>query len=539
MYSDFNKDLTNNLLNKFMKNTKDLIAILQIDGTIIFSNPSFSSLYKDDENIIGLNLFTLNEKYGHDDHSWFHYTIENLSYSFKINSKDGFNITTSWNNEVLFDEEGHAKYVVCYGHDVSEIVSLSKTFEYSSTHDSITGLLNFNGLIKTIKDFEKVNKAICYYINVSSFSSIVNYYGVDIGLLILQKIASNLKAYPNSVASRISGDAFILILINPSDEEVNSAYSKMKKAILKFHEIETKIVQVKKNISYAVYPDDSTDFTKLINLASLANAKSLNPNSISKYHGFMSDIITNNISVALKLQNAIKEEKIEIYFQKIIDSDSCVYKYVEALARWKDDELGSVRPDYFIKIAKESHLLDYLDDYLVKKTIEEFSKLRKISLYSSTLLSLNISPSAVFRPEYASFIERIVKEYNLKNEDIIIEISEYSFVNNISLCRFYINELKEKGFKIAIDDFGREYSSLSILEEIDYDIIKIDGGFVKNISSAKNLTIIEMIIKIALLYEKEIIAEGVETEQISETLKKLSCFVHQGYYYHRPSKINI
>jgi len=100
-----------------------------------------------------------------------------------------------------------------------------------------------------------------------------------------------------------------------------------------------------------------------------------------------------------------------------------------------------------------------------------------------------------------------------------------------------IEKYKKHGYKIAIDDFGSHYSSLSILDTINYDVIKIDGSFISNMDSEKNRIIVQMIVQIAKLDGKRVIAEAVETKEVQDQLIEMGCFLHQGYYYHKPEKL--
>jgi EAL domain-containing protein (putative c-di-GMP-specific phosphodiesterase class I) len=134
-------------------------------------------------------------------------------------------------------------------------------------------------------------------------------------------------------------------------------------------------------------------------------------------------------------------------------------------------------------------------------------------------------------------LDEQVKELNLRPEDICIEISEGTFINKLELCISRINHFKKMGYLIALDDFGVEYSSLAVLEKVNFDVIKIDAHFIKHIDKASNQEIIKMIRRITDLNFKEMIAEGVETEEQSQKLKHLGCHIQQGFYLHKPEII--
>ncbi len=125
----------------------------------------------------------------------------------------------------------------------------------------------------------------------------------------------------------------------------------------------------------------------------------------------------------------------------------------------------------------------------------------------------------------------------LNPKQIYVEISENTFVNNLQLCRNQIHKIKNLGFLVALDDFGREYSSLSILDSIDFDILKIDRLFIDRINHQKNIEIIKMILNISSFSNTMVIAEGIETKEQKTILLSLGCYYHQGYYYAKPQKL--
>lgn len=440
---------------------------------------------------------------------------------------------------ITFSKLEGTPYIIAYEGEEKTCV-LKEKLEYTFLHDLNTNLLNYEGFVDAINKQENIKNAICFSIDIDSFSSIITYYGEKISREVVGLISTALQEYVQRghIVGCLYGDKFVILLLNPSKEDEEYAFEHMNLLTLRYYHLHNKLVQVKTNIGYARYPEDASSLLQLLPLANLARKSLSIINKVIKYEPTMSKDINKNIDMALRLQEAIQNDKIDVYFQKIIDSKSCAFKYVEALARWEDPELGNISPEEFFLVATKLHLIEFLDDYLIRRTIEDYSKLRMNSLFSNTQLTINVSPTSFFRAGYASYICGLAEMHNLDCRDIIIEISEKTFMNNKELYKFSIATYREKGLKIAIDDFGKDYSSLSLLDGIDYDIIKIDGDFVQNIRSPKNKIIIEMVVKIANLSDKLVIAEGVESEEIAMILKNMQCFYHQGYYYHHPQKLN-
>lgn len=528
---------------KIIDNTKELIAKIALDGTIIYTSKAFERVYPTkSKTLVGYNLFELNESYGHTDHSWFYETIEKHT-STQISKLQigGEEVWISWVNDVLLNPLGNVEYIISVGHDITELQNLNKHLEYQATHNELTGLLNYQGLINAISKLENLVEVHTFFIDLRQFSQIVDYYGVANGENVIKNVANSLKRFDNgkNLLCRFTGDQFVVLLINPYEDEVEDAISYLNQMIIELHVIESSQIQIKKNIGYAIYPIDGDDVLKLISLSSLAmkDAALKDSSKIIRYDSSMSKQLEQNIKFSIKLREAITNDIVDVHFQEVINVKTSEVAFVEALARWTDSEEGYIRPDIFIQAAIHSNLVHMLERYLVKKAIDKFAKLKQLKRYQNTRLTINISPSSFIQEEYVIFIEEVLKLKKVDVKDVVIEISEKTFIHNIDECKRMINKYKKIGVGIAIDDFGREYSSLSILDEIEYDIIKIDGSFIQNIQNPKNFAIVQMIVHIAHLANRFVIAESVETKEEVDVLTQLNCKYQQGYYFHKPEKL--
>jgi EAL domain-containing protein (putative c-di-GMP-specific phosphodiesterase class I) len=271
-------------------------------------------------------------------------------------------------------------------------------------------------------------------------------------------------------------------------------------------------------------------------MASKKAAKS-DRNIMIKYHEDLRTTKAKELELAKSIKHAIDSDHMHVYFQKIMDTQNQKIHILEALARWMDPVLGYIPPDYFFRVAQEFNLIDYLEDYILEKAVRAFSKLIKQNELSDASLSLNVTPQVFLSHEQPEFIHELCERYFVPCERVIIEISENVFIHPMELIKQSIFEYKAFGFKIAIDDFGSEYSSLSILDQIDYDMIKIDGSFIKGLHLEQNQEIIKMVVKVAKNLSKRVVAECVETKEDADFLSNISCYLHQGYYYHKPEKM--
>ncbi len=435
---------------------------------------------------------------------------------------------------------GDQRFVTLY-HDIDDIKRANLTLEYQASHDSLTDLLNQNGLYSTLATLTKIDQAVCYFIDIRDYSLINDYYGIETADRVLQHLANRLKTYTSMghIVSRFASDQFVVIIQNADLPQLVKVTHDMQDMLYSVLQLDTTIVHVKSQIGIAHYPKDTGDLKNLITLASLAMQASMVSvhNEMLHYAPWMSAQLTRNIRVATKLHHAISNNLIHVHFQHIVDARSGQIMYLESLARWFDAEEGWIAPDQFLYVARESHLIDALDEYLIRQAITQFAKINQLPAYKDVHLAINLAPTTLMRETYAHELKRMVEAAGISPQTIHIEVSEDTFIHNLDLCNRAIQAFRSQGFGIAIDDFGSKYSSLSILESVDYDMIKIDGAFVTTLDSRSTQEIIQMVVRIAQLGHKDVVIEKVENNQQSNALIALNCHLQQGFHFHIPEAI--
>lgn len=528
--------------SKIIAYSGSLITKCKSDGTIVFMSSSYRAYYDGEiDPIEGRSIFELNEKMGYMDQEWFKDVLEKResSHQSRIISHGEERFIT-WKNDCMVDAEGRVEYIISEGNDITDLMKLNRKLEEQNRHDSVTGLYGQYGLYEVLKE-RTMKRSIVYSIHVHNLDIIRNYYGYSFGDFILKQIGQKIMAYleKKDIIARFDGDQFVVVIMNPKVEHEQNLRLMMEDQLYEDYEISDAKFTFKKTIGCARFPEDASSVEQVISHAILANRHASNQaiNRVTCYQEKMIDDLKNNIRMAYKLQLAIKNQSIDVHFQKIFQATDQSVHYLEALSRWIDDELGIIKPDVFFNIAVNANIVDLLDAYVIEKAISKFQKIKQDPLYQHSKLSLNLSPSTFLIDSFPKKIARFAKQYGILPSDLVIEISENTFVYNLITCKKIIQAYRHEGFMIAIDDFGSQYSSLSILDHIDYDIIKMDGSFINNLSSEKNRTIIEMIVKLCNQTKKHMIAERVETKYDHDLLISLGCTLHQGYYFHRPEKM--
>lgn len=235
-------------------------------------------------------------------------------------------------------------------------------------------------------------------------------------------------------------------------------------------------------------------------------------------------------------KKAINNNEFKVYYQPKfnIRGDVPYLTSAEALVRWFHPELGMISPGVFIPLFEENGLIEQLDNYVwnsVGKQLKEW----KDKFGFIVPISVNVSRIDMYDPNFINNISSIIKNNDITTDDILLEITESAYTEDSVQIIDIANKLKEFGFKIEMDDFGTGYSSLNMINVLPIDVLKLDMVFIKSAFKEKNDTkIIEFIIDIAKYLNVPVVAEGVETKEQVDSLKKLGCDIIQGYYFSKP-----
>lgn len=243
-----------------------------------------------------------------------------------------------------------------------------------------------------------------------------------------------------------------------------------------------------------------------------------------------------NARLLQDFESAIKERQIKVYYQPKYNilGEIPLLSSCEALVRWIHPELGFINPEVFIPLFEENGLVQKLDRYVWKEAAAQMHKWNEA--YGVILpVSVNVSRIDISSPDLADFICKTVNENKISPKDFLLEITESAYTENFQQIIDTVNILRKKGFKIEMDDFGAGYSSLNMLTTLPIDVLKLDKGFINNISKGnREMRMVEMILDIARFLKVPVIAEGVETKEQVELLKHAKCDVIQGYYFSKP-----
>ncbi|MDH5432696.1 MAG: EAL domain-containing protein [Gammaproteobacteria bacterium] len=330
----------------------------------------------------------------------------------------------------------------------------------------------------------------------------------------------------------LANDQFLLFA-NPTHHTINEiVLTLLQWAIhpVYFDKIRTK---VNFKIGLAEYKPYETSAQECYNHALMALHDAMSKNTSYTYYDLRQErALIEKLQLIDDLRKAITDKDISIVFQPQFDIKNQKLYGAEVLSRWQHPRLGEIPPSQFIALAEEAGIIFDVTQIIAEKTILWLNEHAPTGKFH---LSINLSAFDLQNPSLIPFIRSLKKNYSFDNKHIVFEITESGLTSNQAHFFRVIKELRDLGFKVAIDDFGVEYSSMRYIQLMNADIIKIDSSFVRGIEKSKvNQRIITATVQIAETTKAKTIAEGVQSIEEIEWLKELGIDYVQGYYFSEP-----
>ncbi|MDD3022813.1 MAG: EAL domain-containing protein [Syntrophomonadaceae bacterium] len=422
-------------------------------------------------------------------------------------------------------------------------ISENKLFEHAY-YDSLTKLPNRNlyldRLEMEIADARRNNSLLgVIFIDLDSFKNINNTLGHSAGDQILLETAKRFTDIgdKNYMVARSGGDEFLLLVANI--KSINS----LEERVVKIMEVFIKPITVRGidffisgSAGIAIYPYDGNNAAELIKNADLSmyEAKRKGKNQYILSNTEMKQEVLRKTLLTNGLFRALERDEFFLHYQPQIDVKTGDIIGFEALLRWNNSEFGFVSPQEFIPIAEQTGLIKPIGLWVFENVCKECQRCSNV--YKNNIkVSINFSLEQLKDVNILDHIAEIIEKIKIDPQNIEIEITESIAFNIESNILRKLMKFKEMGFLIAIDDFGKEYSSLNRIASFPADLLKIDMDFIHAISSdnPKDKVVVKTIIQLANSLGIKVLAEGVETEEQYQFLKNEMCDQIQGFYFYR------
>ena len=442
------------------------------------------------------------------------------------------------------DEAGLASRYVAVMTDISQLKRSEAQLDYLAHHDPLTDLPNRLLLQSRVQHaIERAERQrehfALLFIDLDHFKNVNDSLGHPVGDELLKEIARRLRTRLREAdtLARLGGDEFVLLLENMQmpEDAAHVAQSLLELLQKPFSVGQGRAIYIGASIGIAVYPDDGTTVTELVQHSDVAmyQAKEAGRGAFRFYTEAMSRAAQDRLHLDTRLRRALEQGEFTLHYQPQIDMASDRVIGAEALIRWLDPEEGMVSPARFIPVAEESGLIVPIGEWVLRTACAQAQAWQAAGHTLS--IAVNLSARQLQHADMASRLAGLMAECGLGAGRLELELTESMLVGDHAQTEATLHALKALGVELSIDDFGTGYSSLAYLKCFPIDVLKIDQSFVRDIPQDRNdMEIAATIIAMAHTLKLRVIAEGVETPEQHAFLKERGCDAWQGYLSSKP-----
>jgi diguanylate cyclase (GGDEF)-like protein len=370
-------------------------------------------------------------------------------------------------------------------------------------------------------------------IDLDRFKEINDLHGHKAGDDVLIEMAARMReALPGGTVARFGGDEFVAMIGVENHKQAIECVSRLDTSLrqpLVFPDFEARMGA---SIGVAMYPKDADQAEDLTNDADLAMYRAKREKSPVPhfYDALLDDAIRERRELASDLRQAVEAEQLDVHYQVQATVASQEVIGYEALLRWQHPRLGNVPPSEFIPLAEEHGLIVRLGEWVLWRACGDAA-----GWGSSARVAINVSPLQLAQADLPQVIARVLAETGLPASRLEIELTESAIMSNRDRALKVLRQIKAMGVGVALDDFGTGYSSLETLRVFPFDKIKLDRFFISGVAeSAESIAIVRAVLALGKSLSIPVLAEGIETREQLETLRREGCDAAQGFLLGRP-----
>jgi diguanylate cyclase (GGDEF)-like protein/PAS domain S-box-containing protein len=530
------------------ENAREGILIANTDGRIISSNEALTRItgYAS-EQLLGSELATLAAPEDDGEAMWNTLHREG-AWSAEVSGRrpDGDSFSALVTVSTVSDRREEALHYVALFADIAELKAQQARLSFLAQHDALTALPNRALLADRLEQAMALARrqdrllAIAY-LDLDDFKPINDRYGHEVGDQLLLDLSRRMSAIlrDSDTLARLGGDEFVIVLSDLADAAASSKLvTRLLNEVSRPALIAGQEVRVAASIGLRYYSaeDHDTDAEQLLRQADQAMYQAKQRGK-GRYHVF--DSATARTARARhrgleELRRGLAQGEFELRYQPQVDMRSGELLGVEALLRWRHPERGETTPDAFMPLVESDDLAIDVGRWVIASALRQQQHWRSAGM--RVPLSINVSPRHLQQPGFIQDLEALVSAAEqLEAGDLKLELLESSALEDIEAVSRTIAQCRRLGIGFALDDFGTGFSTLSYLKRISADQLKVDQSFVHDMArDPDDLVILEGVLAMAGAFRKEVIAEGVETEEHGRMLLQLGCSAGQGYAIARP-----
>jgi diguanylate cyclase (GGDEF)-like protein len=415
-----------------------------------------------------------------------------------------------------------------------------------SLTDELTGLKNRRYLLEVLDTFfgDQADRRVpkrrlaFLYIDLNHFKEINDSFGHSAGDELLKQLGPRLTTSlrGSEILVRLGGDEFGIVLIDADADDAIAVAERLLASVEEPFILQGVSASVSASMGIATAPKDATDCAGLLKCADIAMYRAkLGDSSFAVYDPDL-DEGGNLWRLGEELRVAVEEGHFELHYQPQLDLHSGEITAVEALLRWPHPRLGFVPPLKFLPLAEEAHLMPPLTTWVLDRALAQCATWRNSG--QSITVSVNASPTNLLDSGFTDLVRDLLDRHGLPAEALVLEVTETSIIANLEGTRRVIEELRDLGVVISIDDFGAGYTSLAYLGDLAVGELKLDGIFITDLAAAtreRDVELVRATIEFGHAMGLRVVAECIEDKQTLDLLTDLGCDLGQGYFISRPT----
>ncbi len=440
--------------------------------------------------------------------------------------------------------QGRVSHYIGIFSDISHNKQIEQQLQRMAFYDELTGLPNrtlckdrLNQEIKVAHRREE--QLAVLFLDLDHFKYVNDTLGHSSGDLLLLEAARRIQrcVRESDTIARLGGDEFMVLLTGVvSIEMVERVAVAIIQALSEKIVLQGQEVTIGVSIGISLYPDNGGTYDELTKNADVAmyRAKEAGRNTFMFFTRELQEIMVARLTLERELRRAIQREDFELYYQPKVDLRSGQIVGMEALLRWQHEAGHMVMPAEFIPLAEETGLILPLGEWVLRQACRQAVVWRQAG-HLALRMAVNLSAKQFDQADIATLIESILDETGLPPEALELEVTESMVMKDADRAVVTLRRLRALGVHIAVDDFGTGYSSLSYLKKLPLQTLKIDRSFVRDLGhDSDDEAIVSAIISMAGTMEMRVVAEGVETVEQLEFLRRDGCDEAQGFLFSRP-----
>ena len=534
---------------KVFENTQEGIVITDLDGRIQDVNPAFSRItgYSRDE-VLGQNSVLLrSDLQSNEFYRQLWQSIQSSGYwqgEMWHRNKQG-DLYAQWLSiSCIHDDSDQCEHYLAVFTDITKIKQHEMQLEKIAHYDALTAIPNRILLVDRMEQAiayckrEQELLAVCY-LDLDGFKPVNDELGHEAGDSVLIECARRITGGIREIdtVARLGGDEFVILLQGIDHvRECSATLDRLLAAIAAPVNIGDRVCEVSASIGVTLYPLDSEVPDVLLRHADQAMyiAKQSGKSRYHFYDAEQDDRLMRFNETLRQIQKALTAQEFELFYQPKVDLQSHCVTGAEALIRWRHPERGLLSPSEFLPFVQQSELEIGIGDWVIDQALAQLDAWRQQGLMLD--LSINITANHLRSVNFVANLQNKLAAYpDRSNRALQLEILETAALEDFDRICAIITASLELGVSFALDDFGTGYSSLTFLHKLPAETLKIDLTFVRAmLENQRDYAVIQGIIALANSFDREIIAEGVETMTHFKTLADMGCHIAQGYGIARP-----